>query len=267
MDSDTLKFFANFVAKKMAAYLAATLVTMGALHSGSDQTQFVTMGTGVIVGVLAFVWSWWNDRGKQAVLAQLSKAHGLVSQSTSTTAASNALIASVNDNKVVPLAGNAVKIATVLALMFCMLQAVPAFAQPTPATKAKPTTTQAQANPLLVIQQFTIKDLQAALSDAQANNDNVSAPCYQALLALVQAKAGGPLPAGVGLFQAVQKARDAKALILNLQSPTGALSSLNVACAPLVVDAQTTLVQLGILAGGVAAKVGLTLPLGLPALP
>lgn len=150
-----------------------------------------------------------------------------------------------------------------LAAALVLSFAAPAMAQP----KAKPTTTQAQANPLLVIQQFTVDDLQAALSDAQVNNDTVAAPCYQALIAIVQAKANSPLPGSVGLFQAVQKARDAKALITNLQSPTGALSSINVACAPLIVDAQATLIQLGILAGGVAAKVGLTLPIGLPALP
>ena len=137
------------------------------------------------------------------------------------------------------------------------------------ATKAKPTAAQAQANPILVLQQFTANDLQAAIADAQAQTppDTLAIACYQALLPIVQSSATSPLPAGPGLFQAVQKARDAQALLANLQSTTGPLAAVNTACAPLVVQAQTTLVQLGILAGAVTAKVGLTLPLILPAIP
>lgn len=142
----------------------------------------------------------------------------------------------------------------------------PAAAQP---KAAKPTTAQAQANPILVLQQFTAGDLQAAIADAQAQTppDTVAIACYQALLPLVQGGVANPLPASPGLFQAVQKTRDAQALLANLQSPTGPLAAVNTACAPLVVQAQTTLVQLGILAGAVAAKVGLSLPLALPAIP
>ena len=55
-------------------------------------------------------------------------------------------------------------------------------------------------------------------------------------------------------------------MIANLQSPNGPLASLNVACAPLIVDTQNTLIQLGIIGGGVVASTGITLPLlALPA--
>lgn len=267
MDSDTLKFVASFLAKRAAAWSAGALVTIGALQS-SQETSYITMASGIILGLMGAAWSWWNDRGKQLVLATLAKAHRIAPESASTATASKALVESVNDNKVLPVGGGAVKIISMLALAFIVLHVMPAMAQPKAAT-AKPTAMQAQANPILVVQQFTVADLQAALNDANAQvpPDTVAAGCYQALLTIVQAGVGNPLPSGLGLFQAAQKARDAKALIANLQSPTGPLSSVNTACAPLVVDAQMTLVQLGILTGAVAAKVGLTLPIGLPAIP
>ena len=143
--------------------------------------------------------------------------------------------------------------------------AVPAHA----AAKAKPSSAQAQANPLLVVQQFTGDDLNAAIADAKAQNppDTIAVNCYQALLPIVQGGVANPLPASPGVFQALQKARDAQALLANMQSPTGPLAGVNAACAPLVLAAQNTLVQIGIMTGAVAAKIGLTLPLALPGLP
>jgi hypothetical protein len=165
----------------------------------------------------------------------------------------------------------AAKVTVIKSLLFALATgaalaiALPAHA----ATKAKPSTAQAQANPLLVVQQFTVDDLNAAIADANAQTppDKVAMACYQALLPIVQSGVANPLPASPGVFQALQKARDAQALIANMQSPTGPLSGVNAACAPLVLQGQNTLVQLGIMTGAVAAKVGLTLPLALPALP
>jgi hypothetical protein len=118
------------------------------------------------------------------------------------------------------------------------------------------------------LQTFTVADLQTALADAQAQTppDTTSALCYTALIPIVEAGVNNPLPAGLGVFQALQKARDAKALLANIQSPNGPLAALNIACAPLVLDAQNTLIQLGIVGGTVAATGGLALP-ALPALP
>jgi hypothetical protein len=62
---------------------------------------------------------------------------------------------------------------------------------------------------------------------------------------------------------AFQKARDAKTMLAELQAPNGPLSSLNIACAPLVMSVQNTLIQLGIISGavvGVTASGGLALP-------
>lgn len=130
--------------------------------------------------------------------------------------------------------------------------------RPTVTASAKPTVTQVQQNPLIVVRKFTVADLQAALADAQAQSppDTVAANCYTALIPFVQAQAQNPLPAGAGVFQALQKARDAKAYLANIQSPTGPLASLNIACAPLVLDVQNTLVTLGISIGVIANPAG-----------
>lgn len=129
----------------------------------------------------------------------------------------------------------------------------------------------ATQNPVAVLQAFTVSDLQAALADAQAQTppDTISIQCYQALIPLVQSNIANPLPTSAGGFQLLQKARDAKSALANIQSPTGPLAQLNIACAPLVLDVQNTLIQLGIVGGAVAVAGpagGLTLPTFLPAL-
>lgn len=131
--------------------------------------------------------------------------------------------------------------------------------------KRQVTKAQAMANPLTVLQTFTADDLNAALADAKANNDTAAVNCYSALLPIVQSGVANPLPTGLGGFRLLQKARDAKTLLANLQSPNGPLAQLNIACAPVIIDAQNTMIQLGILGGGVLA-VGATGGVALPGL-
>lgn len=153
-----------------------------------------------------------------------------------------------------------------IVILGILLFAGPVLSAPLP--KLKPTIAQTQSNPLLLIQQFSENDLNAAIADAQAQSppDTVAVGCYQAILTVVKSPAANPLPAGVGAFQALQKARDAKALLANLQSPTGPLATINNACAPIVLDAQNTLVMLGVGAGLVSNPLGATAALaGLPA--
>jgi hypothetical protein len=109
MDSDTLKMFANFAATKIALGVAGALMTAGWL-APSQETQFETIIGGVIVGALASLWSWWNLRGKELVLAELARAHGVASSTASTTTASNAIIAKVSANSVVATSAGAAKI-------------------------------------------------------------------------------------------------------------------------------------------------------------
>ena len=141
-------------------------------------------------------------------------------------------------------------------------------ATPAAAPTAKITTAQAQQNPLLVLQQFSAADLQNALNDANAQTppDTVSAACWSALLTLVNNPINNPLPTKPGAFLLFQKARDLQGLLANLQSPSGPLAPVNTACAPLILSAQNTLIQLGIIGGGVTA-VGASGGLALPAMP
>ena len=134
-------------------------------------------------------------------------------------------------------------------------------APPTPAPAAKKAISQtaAAANPLSVLQglaQFTITDLTAALADANAQTppDTTAAMCYTELLTVLNGNSSlNLLPTELGAFEILQKARDLQSLTANLQSNNGPLSMLNVACAPLVISVQNTLIQLGIL-GGVVIK-------------
>ncbi|MGO9303307.1 MAG: hypothetical protein ACLP3R_06335 [Candidatus Korobacteraceae bacterium] len=148
-----------------------------------------------------------------------------------------------------------------------------AVAAATPVTPASPTkkqltTTQVQQNPILLIQQFSAQDLQNALADANAQTppDTVGAACWSALLVVVNSPINNPLPTAPGAFLLVQKGRDLQTMLANLQSPTGPLSTIQTACAPLILSAENTLVQLGIITGGVAV-VGASGGTALPAFP
>jgi hypothetical protein len=143
----------------------------------------------------------------------------------------------------------------------------PTSSSPPAVPPGKLSQTQVQQNPLLLLQQFTTSDLQAALADANAQSppDTVSAACYTALLSVTQSPLSNPLPSQLGLFLALQKARDAQAFLANINSPNGPLSGLNTACAPLVLSVQNTLIQLGLLTGIVVGTGG-TGALALPAI-
>lgn len=126
----------------------------------------------------------------------------------------------------------------------------------------KLTATQVQTDPIMLLQQFTTSDLQAALADANAQTppDTTSAMCYSALLTVVNSPLTNPLPSQAGIFLALQKARDAQAFLASLQSPNGPLSSLNVACAPLVMNVNATLLALGVTTGLVVGTGGIAIP-------
>ena len=160
----------------------------------------------------------------------------------------------------------------IICAMACLVLATPTYAAQTKTkTSAKLTTAQAVTNQIALIQAFTVSDLQAALADAQAQTppDTVSASCYSALIPIVQSNVANPLPAGLGGFQALQKARDLQNLIANINSPNGPLAPLVTACAPLILSVQNVLVGLGLKAGlvaGIAASGGVALPIALPVL-
>jgi hypothetical protein len=248
MDTDSVKTIGALALRRAFTILGAWLAAKGLI--AGDPSGFV----GACMVIAEVLYEAWSRYGTVLVNAQLAKLRGVhPSQVASRIAKSPASP---------PASVVALAIATAaigLALAFPELARAQTKAGPSPsATAAKQlTATQVQQNPLLLLQSFTVSDLQAALADANAQTppDAAAAACYTALLAVVQSNVANPVPAGPGLFQALQKARDAKALIANLQSPTGPLAALNNSCAPLLLDAQNTLLGLGVSVGLVANPV------------
>jgi hypothetical protein len=130
----------------------------------------------------------------------------------------------------------------------------PAFAALGPSAKQTLTAAQVQQNPLVLLQQFTAGDLTEALSlaNAQTPPDTTAAACYTQLLTIVNGlnpSGSTTLPNDIGAFTALQAARDAQSMMANMQAANGPLAALNMACAPLVLSVQNTLIGLGIGAG------------------
>jgi len=160
--------------------------------------------------------------------------------------------------------------AVLLAVMLCGGGGSPADAAPLPqprpasvpaSTTAPLTSTQVSQNPLLLVQQISTEDLQAALADAQAQvpPDQIGINCYQGLLNLKQNPAL-QLPSGQvpGVFTAIQKGRDLKTLLANIAAPNGPLSQLSIACAAWTQDNIGTLIAVGGAIGLVANPAGAT---------
>lgn len=129
------------------------------------------------------------------------------------------------------------------------------------ASTAPLTAAAVQQNPLVLLQQITTADLQAALADANAQTppDTTGANCYSALLAL-KANPAFALPSGnvIGVFTAVQKARDLKTQLASIAAPNGPLSQLNQGCAAWTQDNVATFIAVGGMVGLVANPVGAT---------
>lgn len=131
--------------------------------------------------------------------------------------------------------------------------ALAACAAPTPPTTAK------AADPVTALGSFTLADLQAASADAHAHNDQAAYQCYDYLITVLPSLQvpSGPLPT-VGAFVAFQKGRD---VANDLGGAQSGLKSLNLACAPLVIDTQTILNKLALIGVGGAAAGGAVAPL------
>jgi hypothetical protein len=91
------------------------------------------------------------------------------------------------------------------------------------------------------IAKFTAADIQAALADAQANNDAPAISCYSAILPVVQAQSN-PQAAVVGAVSTFQRSRD----IVKLVKGQGAIAQ---ACAALKQDVTGDVLGLGTLFG------------------
>lgn len=137
---------------------------------------------------------------------------------------------------------------------------------PTSSITTPPSTT-APASPsadvFAKIAAFTISDLQAASADAKSQTppDITASQCYDFLAAAIP-KLQSQLPGlPQGAFSAFQKARDLSNGIASANGPGGIVKSLNLACAPLVIDTQTVINKLLVLGAGTAASGGTLAPL------
>jgi hypothetical protein len=144
-----------------------------------------------------------------------------------------------------------------LGLSACAGGASPGPAGQPPATNAtNPPAGAASEDPLKGIAGFVTADLQNALQIAKGSNDTAAVQCYQYLIPQVtaaQQQLGALSPADIsGGFSAFEAGRVA---VTNIKGfVNGVPQGLNQACAPLVLDAGSTLV-------GLAAKVGVTIAL------
>lgn len=149
--------------------------------------------------------------------------------------------------------------AACLALGACAGQPV-VITPPTVTTAGAATTAAPQTDPLTQLANFTVADLQAASADAHAQNppDQTAFMCYDFLAATIPTiKLPGGQQGTVGAFVGFQKLRD---LHNGTVSQSGLLKSLNLACAPLVIDTQTVINKLLIMGAGAGASGGLLGP-------
>lgn len=77
MDNDSIMQLVTGLAARHAMTVAAgSLVTLGLLHSGADETNFIQLGSGILVGAVALLWSWWQKSGQRTVAAALKRVTG-----------------------------------------------------------------------------------------------------------------------------------------------------------------------------------------------
>jgi hypothetical protein len=246
---------AGLIARHMMTTLAGALVTLGLLQA-SDQNNFVSIASGIVVGALGLAWSWWQKRGQQAMEGEISYLRArLAAKQTSAV------------------------IAVALALAGTMLLGGDAHAQSKPRLPLPDPLhlNQSQEKTLPItgtnggfaaiggqLQKLTkdivdhaIDDVTAAQQDATNRNDVIAGPCYDAQLQfmkLLPVEWQTP-PTEIGPVLGFQVARDLMNAITGNDK-----GSLKVACAALVGDQLNILNQL-LAMFGIAAMAGL--PVGL----
>jgi hypothetical protein len=73
MADSTLELVAGLTARHVLTGIAGSLVTVGAIHPGADESSFVTIGSGIAVWAVGAGWSWWQKTGQQQVAAALKR--------------------------------------------------------------------------------------------------------------------------------------------------------------------------------------------------
>jgi hypothetical protein len=239
MDWQTI---AGLIARHVMTSLAGALVTLGLLQA-SDQNNFISIASGIAVGLLGLAWSWWQKVGAarlKAELAQLARASALKPSQI----------------------GQAAKSAVVLfalALAALLVAGAGAFAQAKKATgdPIKDLFPQPQQhapqNPLdelaARIGKLSLADFQYAAALAHATGNTVTMTCWDEWVKLISAQQsplkdaqGNPLEE-----PPIHLATDIERLseMIRQMQPN---SELSVACAPMAQAAQK---DVGVLIGAV----------------
>jgi hypothetical protein len=141
----------------------------------------------------------------------------------------------------------------ILALALPLLSACSGQVQVSAPATTSPIVT--STDPLAQLKAFTLSDLTAATADAHATGDQTAYQCYDYLITWLPTLPSFTPATNVGAVLAFQKLRDLNASANNVQN---SLKPLNLACAPLVIDTQTTINKLISIAGGAAATGGIT---------
>lgn len=148
----------------------------------------------------------------------------------------------------------------ILLLAACAGQTVsPAATQTATTTAPAMSAPAAPSDPLSKLAAFTVADLQAASADAKAQTppDVTAAQCWDYLAGVIPTFKAPGFNGTVGAFLVFQKTRD---LANGATAANGALKSLNLACAPLVIDTQTVVNKLLLIGAGTAATGGALAP-------
>lgn len=251
VDMPTTGAIAGLVTRQAATVIAGSLITHGV--GTSSQTEAIA---GAIALLLSLVWSWWQKTGQQKLLGQVAKLKSSVPEHVSDAKAAEIATVAVTKGIPVDLAGKSVG----LLIAFIAISALFSgdvsaqqrkFPQIIDGGQRTDATDNVQAGSakgvakiggvIANIKQFTIDDLTAAAADADAQNPpDPAGDCWRILIPAVQAQTS-PLPSGLGLAQAIQKARD-----LQRQLKRGVSDDIKAKCAIVLWDAEAALLKLGL---------------------
>lgn len=73
MDKDLLKAFVAGQVRHSLTVVAGALMAHGAFATAGDQSQFVQVGSGIVMWAIVGLWSWWQKSGQEQVRAALKR--------------------------------------------------------------------------------------------------------------------------------------------------------------------------------------------------
>ena len=70
MDQTFVKMFGPSIVRHVLTIAAGSLGSLGVLQA-NQETQFVQMGSSIVLGLAALVWSWYEKQGHAELVRQL----------------------------------------------------------------------------------------------------------------------------------------------------------------------------------------------------